>query len=87
MQGIFEGVLKPQQTERGQLMGVGDLGTGSWGDTDDPGPSVDIGQIQTIQKDLMKEQEEGLEQLSKVISRQKNIAQAISTEVDLHNGK
>lgn len=35
----------------------------------------------------LTEQEEGLENLSKIISRQINIAQTISNEVDLHNGK
>lgn len=32
------------------------------------------------------EQDTGLENLSKIISRQKNIATAISEEVDYHNG-
>lgn len=36
---------------------------------------------------VILEQEEGLEQLSKIISRQKQIAQTIHTEVDHHNGK
>lgn len=33
------------------------------------------------------DQEEGLDNLSKIIARQKNIAETISSEVDLHNGK
>ena len=36
---------------------------------------------------MFLEQEQGLEELSKVISRQKQIAQTIHTEVDHHNGK
>ena len=35
----------------------------------------------------ISDQEEGLEALSKVISRQKEIAEAIGGEVDLQNGK
>lgn len=33
------------------------------------------------------DQERGLENLSNIIARQKNIAHAIHSEVDLHNGK
>lgn len=36
---------------------------------------------------MILDQESGLEELSKIISRQKNIAHTISNEVDLHNGK
>lgn len=36
---------------------------------------------------LVSEQDRGLENLSQIISRQKNIAQTISDEVEYHNGK
>lgn len=36
---------------------------------------------------LIPDQDAGLEELAKIISRQKNIARAIGDEVDVHNGK
>lgn len=66
-----------------------DIGTTSWGiDDDDDRPldvHVTIEDIQIQKKRLMEEQEQGLEELSKVITRQKHIAQAIHGEVDHHN--
>lgn len=41
----------------------------------------------SIKSDLFLDQEKGLENLSQIISRQKNIATTITTEVDLQNGK
>ncbi|XP_051176573.1 syntaxin-8 [Leptopilina boulardi] len=66
-----------------------DIGTTSWAiDEDDDRPldvHVTIEDIQSQKKRLMEEQERGLEELSKVITRQKHIAQAIHSEVDQQN--
>lgn len=43
--------------------------------------------LTSIRSDLFLDQEKGLENLSQIISRQKNIATTISSEVDLQNGK
>jgi hypothetical protein len=40
-----------------------------------------------LQNVYISDQEQGLEALSKVISRQKEIAETIGNEVDLQNGK
>lgn len=66
-----------------------DIGTTSWAiDDDDDRPldvQVTIEDIKTQKQRLMDEQEKGLEELSKVITRQKHIAQAIHSEVDHQN--
>ncbi|RZB40562.1 hypothetical protein BDFB_014992 [Asbolus verrucosus] len=67
---------------------MGEAGASYWsnnGDNPDvSGYSVD--QLRVDQKRMMGEQEQGLQSLSQIISRQKNIASTISNEVDLHNG-
>ncbi|GLV33999.1 Syntaxin 8 [Carabus blaptoides fortunei] len=80
-----------------QLMGgvpVQDLGTADWGAADDDQLLDDAGNntddfstasLRAEQQRMAQDQERGLEELSKIISRQKNIAETISTEVDLHN--
>ena len=44
-------------------------------------------QFSTEQPLVFAEQDAGLEELSKIISRQKNIARTIGEEVDTQNGK
>lgn len=47
--------------------------------------NIDDKQLKSIQSQMLKEQDAGLEELAKTISRQKNIAIKIETEVDVHN--
>ncbi|XP_075224678.1 syntaxin 8 [Lycorma delicatula] len=72
-----------------------DLGTTSWAgddDDDEPLPSqplldteVSVNNLRLHQSKMVEEQDKGLEALSKVISRQKEIAVTIGNEVDLQN--
>ena len=57
-------------------------------DSDEPAiirPESSVRDIRAEQQRLLEHQEQGLEALSKVISRQKDIAYKINEEVDLHN--
>jgi syntaxin 8 len=47
--------------------------------------SSSVSQMRAEQTRLLEDQDQGLEALSKVISRQKSIAHQINQEVDLHN--
>lgn len=75
------------------LSGVGaafaDAGTTSWAADDDDDKPIDVqvsvGQLMTEQDRILQEQDKGLEELCKVITRQKEIGQTISNEVDHHN--
>ncbi|XKL63301.1 hypothetical protein PGB90_005665 [Kerria lacca] len=49
-------------------------------------PSVmNVKQLRLVQKKMIKDQDEGLEELSKTLSRHKNIALKIGNEVDVQN--
>lgn len=61
-----------------------DMGTTGWGD-DSESDTFDVQRAQKMTQQVIKEQDAGLEELSKIISRQKNIARAIGNEVDVHN--
>lgn len=84
--------------DRNRLLGtapgtsVQEVGTVDWGTGDDDVPPINssnysINDVRKQQQDIIEEQNRGLEQLSNIISRQKNIAETIHTEVDLQNGK
>nr|CAD7602244.1 unnamed protein product [Timema genevievae] len=69
-----------------------DMGTTGWG-TDEPEDDraqseqhMSVNELRQQQQKMVKDQNEGLEILSKVISRQKEIAQTIGNEVDIQNG-
>ncbi|XP_063241756.1 syntaxin-8 [Bacillus rossius redtenbacheri] len=69
-----------------------DVGSTGWGldhvDEDERTQSeqhMSVDQLQQQQRRLLQDQEQGLEVLSSVISRQKEIAQTIGNEVDLQN--
>ncbi|PSN57700.1 hypothetical protein C0J52_00296 [Blattella germanica] len=68
-----------------------DAGTTGWGlDEDSEGAAaaaqnMGIGDLRHQQRQMLRDQDEGLEALSKVISRQKEIAETIGNEVDLQN--
>ncbi|CAH1179470.1 unnamed protein product [Phaedon cochleariae] len=51
----------------------------------DVNTNASIDELKASQKKIIKEQNEGLENLSQIILRQKDIAHTISTEVDFHN--
>ncbi|XP_057672462.1 syntaxin-8 [Diorhabda carinulata] len=81
MQKLFdEQVVNTFEADRRALIGSGtanlDIG---------PSTSYSVTDIRETQKRIVGEQNEGLENLSKIISRQKNIATTISKEVDYHN--
>lgn len=66
--------------------------SGNWFDQDDSDvpllgeeENVSASALQEQQRKLLAEQERGLENFSGIISRQKNMALAINTEIDLHN--
>nr|CAD7448174.1 unnamed protein product [Timema bartmani] len=68
-----------------------DMGTTGWG-TDEPEDDrtqseqhMSVNELRQHQQRMVKDQNEGLEILSKVISRQKEIAQTIGNEVDIQN--
>ncbi|KAF5303999.1 hypothetical protein FQA39_LY01784 [Lamprigera yunnana] len=72
--------------DRNRLLGD----TASWESDDDEIASGDtqkytVEQLRVQQKQMLQEQDSGLESLSKIISKQKTIAQSISSEVDLQN--
>ncbi|XP_023705982.1 syntaxin-8 isoform X2 [Cryptotermes secundus] len=69
-----------------------DTGTTGWGLDDDSEEAgayqtqhMSIADLQQQQKRMIQDQEQGLEALSNVISRQKEIAETIGNEVDLQN--
>lgn len=86
----FDDATVVNQRERMQLLGG--PGSSSWntGGPDDQmlGAGVNYQSLDQYNADksrMLEEQEKGLENLSKIISRQKEIANTINTEVDLHN--
>ncbi|KAJ3663517.1 hypothetical protein Zmor_007772 [Zophobas morio] len=88
MQKMFdEQVSTKVQEDRNRLLGQGGMST--WGPThSDDQPDVSnysVSDLRADQKRMLGEQEQGLESLAQIISRQKNIAHTISDEVDLHN--
>ena len=89
MQKMFdEQVSTKVQEDRNRLLGQSGMST--WGPThSDDQPDVSnysVSDLRADQKRMLGEQEQGLESLAQIISRQKNIAHTISDEVDLHNG-
>ncbi|XP_012281154.1 syntaxin-8 [Orussus abietinus] len=94
LQRLYESRSTDLAVARADLMrsstsAFADRGTTSWGiDNDDDQPidvHVSIDDLKKRQQQMLQEQEDGLAELSKVISRQKNIAQAINSEVDHQN--
>ncbi|CAG9856033.1 unnamed protein product [Phyllotreta striolata] len=66
--------------ERRELVGIGTANLEI-----SPSTSYSIGDLKETQIRMLGEQDEGLNNLSKIISRQKDIAHTISNEVDYHN--
>lgn len=94
LQQLYNARSSSSATDRTRLLqpnssAFADMGTTSWGlDEEDDQPidirvSVDDLKVQKLR--LLQEQDEGLEALSKVISRQKEIANTINNEVDHQN--
>ncbi|KAK3908435.1 Syntaxin-8 [Frankliniella fusca] len=61
-----------------------DMGTTGWGNEPDS-DTFDVERAQKMTQQVIKEQDAGLEELAKIISRQKDIARTIGDEVDVHN--
>ncbi|XP_058797530.1 syntaxin-8-like [Phymastichus coffea] len=97
IQKLMDSKMNELAQSRSRLFGnpstsaFADGGTTNWGIDDNEEPLIDIGDRPSVsdlkaqKQHLLQQQEEGLEQLSKIISRQKQIAQTIHTEVDYHN--
>ncbi|KAF2896159.1 hypothetical protein ILUMI_10022 [Ignelater luminosus] len=88
MQKMFDEHNTGVTRDRSQLLGP--TGVSSWVSDDDElvggeASQYTVEQLRDQQKQMLRNQDEGLENLSKIISRQKNIAQTISSEVDLQN--
>ncbi|XP_046390575.1 syntaxin-8 [Ischnura elegans] len=72
-----------------------DMGVSGWRDDDEeenavggaelPSGNYSINDVRQQQQTVVKQQDEGLEVLSKVISRQKELAKVIGNEVDIQN--
>ncbi|CAH1992286.1 unnamed protein product [Acanthoscelides obtectus] len=88
MQQIFdEQVVNKMLEDRRQLTGSSPWGNDSFRDSEGATStaSASVSDMRSNQKNMLKEQENGLENLSQIISRQKDIAHTISNEVDYHN--
>ncbi|XP_011504919.1 PREDICTED: syntaxin-8 [Ceratosolen solmsi marchali] len=96
LQQLYESKTKEMALWRSQLLELtsssvfADGGSTSWGIDDDevdqPNTgNVNVADLEHQNQQLLEQQEEGLEQLSKIISRQKQIARTIHNEVDNHN--
>lgn len=94
MQNQFSNVEK--NTEREELLN-GNKNVSLWEDDDDEpmidtkpssskGKNYSVDDLRKQQTKILEDQNEGLEALSKVISRQKNLALRIGDEVDDQNG-
>ncbi|CAG9761658.1 unnamed protein product [Ceutorhynchus assimilis] len=80
MQKLFEEQLSMKRMEeRTELLGA------DWDEASGGPSNLSFDDMRARQKQMLGEQEKGLESLSKIISRQKNIASTISNEVDYHN--
>lgn len=82
----------PGSADRASLMGTSKMQKSSlWdGDDEDDEPLNDNfsdEQIKEQQNRLIEQQNSGLDSLSKVISRQRELAMRIGEEVDVHHGK
>ncbi|KAL6448808.1 hypothetical protein ACFW04_000527 [Cataglyphis niger] len=97
LQKLYEPHTNDYVSSRASLLRAGssvfaDGGTTSWAvdddDDDDDKPlnvHVSVGDIVNHQEQILKEQDKGLEELCKVIVRQKEIGQTISNEVGHQN--
>ncbi|XP_018573230.1 syntaxin-8 [Anoplophora glabripennis] len=86
MKKIFEEqVISKLNEDRHQIIGPSTSEWASSGDERVNNTFSSVTDLKTNQKKMLEEQERGLENLSDVISRQKNIAHTISSEVDFHN--
>ncbi|XP_046742315.1 syntaxin-8 [Diprion similis] len=94
LQQLYNGRSSSLASDRARLMqpnssAFADMGTTSWGLEEDDDQPIDIevtvDDLKVQKLRLLQEQDEGLEALSKVISRQKDIANTINNEVDHQN--
>ncbi|XP_014225634.1 syntaxin-8 [Trichogramma pretiosum] len=97
MRRLYESKTNELALSRARLLGpstsaFADGGTTSWGLDDDNDQTqllnsqpTSVADLKSQKQQLLRQQEEGLDELSKIISRQKLIAQAINSEVTDHN--
>ncbi|XP_067004871.1 syntaxin-8 [Anabrus simplex] len=89
LQRLFNDRDTSYPTDRARLLRPGgqvfaDMGTTGWG-TEEQTSDLTVEEIRQQQQRMLQDQEEGLNALSTVISRQKAIATTINHEVDLQN--
>ncbi|KAJ9594985.1 hypothetical protein L9F63_013707 [Diploptera punctata] len=95
LQNLFNDRSSAYDATRSQLIhptgyAFADAGTTGWGLDEDEAAgtstqNLSVGDMRQQQQRMLQEQDQGLEALSKVISRQKEIAETIGSEVDLQN--
>eukprot|EP00121_Abeoforma_whisleri_P002211 Awhi_evm1s1982 len=73
-------------SQRNKLLGGGASGSGRvWGQETAETKDKDKKELIQYQRDVMTQQDEGLERLGEIISKQKNIAYQIGNELDEQN--
>lgn len=94
LQKLYDARTNSYASSRASLLTTGtsafaDGGTTSWAADDDDDKPVDtqvsVADLMTQQDKILQEQDKGLEELGKVIAKQKQIGQTISDEVDHQN--
>ncbi|XP_043671882.1 syntaxin-8 [Vespula pensylvanica] len=90
LQKLYDSRTKSLLSNRNNLLKSGtsafaDMGTTSWAIDDDDDKPIDVQNFKNYQEQVLQEQDKGLEELCKVIERQKEIGQTISNTVDQHN--
>ncbi|KAF7401036.1 syntaxin-8 [Vespula maculifrons] len=90
LQKLYDSRTKSLLSNRNNLLRSGtsafaDMGTTSWAIDDDDDKPIDVQNFKNYQEQVLQEQDKGLEELCKVIERQKEIGQTISNTVDQHN--
>ncbi|KAG8034940.1 hypothetical protein G9C98_008016 [Cotesia typhae] len=87
---LYDVKMNPAASERPSLFGnsssaFAEGGTVGWDDQNDQDQNVSVVDLKSQNEAALLEQERGLDELYKVITRQKTIAQTIHTEVDHQN--
>ncbi|KAH1010367.1 hypothetical protein HUJ05_004671 [Dendroctonus ponderosae] len=83
MQKLFnEQLTEKRMEERQTLLGPRSI---DWDEYSSGTSRVSVDNMRAKQQEMLSDQEKGLENLSKIISRQKDIAHTIANEVDFHN--
>ncbi|XP_073975036.1 syntaxin 8 [Rhodnius prolixus] len=92
LEGLQSKYVQLENMHRTSGIAAPEGSSGNWFDQDDSDvpllgdeENVSVSNLQEQQRQLLADQERGLENFSDIISKQKNMALAINTEIDLHN--